>query len=149
MHLVYPAKFCRAIVFDFSWDDCYTQEKLETTVMQNLGEVNEMHYGPCENGELNFFSSSTLPSQSTAYTPLPCQNNNNNNNIKNGKQSQRRGTYEAKLFKRTVPLKSMLFKIIWDRMYCIHHRILSYVRLDMIWCEKKIYRHTHPNRCIN
>ena len=26
-----------AIVFDFSWDDCKTQEKLKTMVMQNLG----------------------------------------------------------------------------------------------------------------
>ena len=33
-------------------------------------------------------------------------------------------------------------------MYCIHHGISSNVRLDMIWCEKKVYRHTHPNRCI-
>ena len=37
MHLVYPAKLCIAIVFDFSWNDCNTQEKLKTTVMQNLG----------------------------------------------------------------------------------------------------------------
>ena len=60
--------------------------------MQNLGGggvggVNMVHYGLLENGELNLFSSSTLPSQSTAYTPLPYQNNNNNN-IKNGKQGQ-------------------------------------------------------------
>ena len=34
MHLVYPLKFCITIVFDFSWDDCNTQEKLETMVMQ-------------------------------------------------------------------------------------------------------------------
>ena len=31
-----PPKFCRTIVFYFSWDDCNTQEKLETMVMQNL-----------------------------------------------------------------------------------------------------------------
>ena len=36
MHLIYPPKFCITIVFDFSWDDCNTQEKLETMVMQNL-----------------------------------------------------------------------------------------------------------------
>ena len=29
MHLVYPSKFCISIVFNFSWDDCNTQEKLE------------------------------------------------------------------------------------------------------------------------
>ena len=43
-------KFCITIVFDFSWDDYNTQEKLETMVMQILG-VNKMHYGLCENGE--------------------------------------------------------------------------------------------------
>ena len=39
MHLVCPPKFCTTIVLDFSWDDCNTQEKLETMVMQNLGGV--------------------------------------------------------------------------------------------------------------
>ena len=34
MHLVYPTKFCITIAFDFSWDDCNTQEKLETMFMQ-------------------------------------------------------------------------------------------------------------------
>ena len=43
-------KQCITIVFDLSWDDCNTQEKLETMVMKNL-EVNKMHYGLCENGE--------------------------------------------------------------------------------------------------
>ena len=33
MHLVYPPKFCIAIVFDVSWDDWNTQEKLETMIM--------------------------------------------------------------------------------------------------------------------
>ena len=91
MLLVFPAKFCIAIVFDFSSNDCNTQEKLETTMMQNWGGgggVNKVHFGLYENGELNLFSSDKLPSQSTAYTPLPCQKNNNNNDIKNGKQSQ-------------------------------------------------------------
>ena len=32
-----PKKSCITIVFDFSLDDCYTQEKLETMDMQNLG----------------------------------------------------------------------------------------------------------------
>ena len=36
MHLVYFPKFCITIIFDFSWDDCNTQEKLETMVMQNF-----------------------------------------------------------------------------------------------------------------
>ena len=29
-------QFCITIVFDFSWGDCNTQEKLETMVMLNL-----------------------------------------------------------------------------------------------------------------
>ena len=42
MHLVYlphpPSPQIRiTIVFDFSWDDCNTQEKLETMVMQDFG----------------------------------------------------------------------------------------------------------------
>ena len=55
MHLIYPPKFCITIVFDFSWDECNTQEKLKTMVMQNLrgggggGGVNKVHYGLCEN----------------------------------------------------------------------------------------------------
>ena len=38
MRLVEPPTFCITIVLDFSWDDCNTQEKLETMVMQNSGE---------------------------------------------------------------------------------------------------------------
>ena len=30
-------KILHTIVFDFSWDDCNTQEKLETIVLQNFG----------------------------------------------------------------------------------------------------------------
>ena len=33
MKLVYPLEFDVTFVFDFSWDDCNTQEKLETVVM--------------------------------------------------------------------------------------------------------------------
>ena len=33
-----PPKFCISIVFVFSWDHCKSQEKLETMLMQNLGE---------------------------------------------------------------------------------------------------------------
>ena len=32
MHLVDPQRFGIIIVFDFSWDDCKTREKLETMV---------------------------------------------------------------------------------------------------------------------
>ena len=35
MHLVYPPKFGITIVFDFSCDDCNTQEKLEIMAMYN------------------------------------------------------------------------------------------------------------------
>ena len=34
---VCPPKFCISIVFVFSWDRCKSQEKLETMLMQNLG----------------------------------------------------------------------------------------------------------------
>ena len=33
MFLVYRLKFCITIIYDFSWDDCITQEKLETMVL--------------------------------------------------------------------------------------------------------------------
>ena len=36
MHLVYFLKCYITIIFDFSWDECNTQEKLETMVMQNF-----------------------------------------------------------------------------------------------------------------
>ena len=36
MYLVYPPKFCITIVFDISWDDSDTLEKLETLVMKNF-----------------------------------------------------------------------------------------------------------------
>ena len=39
MYLVYPPpppKFCITVVFDISWDDSDTLEKLETMVMQNF-----------------------------------------------------------------------------------------------------------------
>ena len=54
MHLVYLPKFCITIVFDFSSDDCNTQEKSETMAMQNFGQgggVSKLLYGLCENGE--------------------------------------------------------------------------------------------------
>ena len=49
-----PQKQCITIVFDFSWDYCNTQERLETMVIMQLywGEgVNKVHYGLCENDE--------------------------------------------------------------------------------------------------
>ena len=42
-YFVYPPpppqkkKICITVVLDLSWDDCNTQEKLETIVKQNLG----------------------------------------------------------------------------------------------------------------
>ena len=65
MHLVYPQKFCITIVFDFLCDDCYTYQKLEGIVIQNLagggegGWLNKVHYGLCENGELARWSAGT------------------------------------------------------------------------------------------
>ena len=56
MHLVCPPKF--SITTVFSWDDCITQEKLETMVIRNLGVgggggINKVHYGLCKNGEFS------------------------------------------------------------------------------------------------
>ena len=52
-----------SIVFNFSWDDCNTQEKLETLVIQNFFEgrgLNKVYYEQCENGELSFLHIITL-----------------------------------------------------------------------------------------
>ena len=58
MHLVYISTFCITVVFDFSWNDCTTQEKLETMVIQfffgGYGEVNKVKHGLCGNGGLSF-----------------------------------------------------------------------------------------------
>ena len=51
MHLVYPSKFCVAIIFDFSCDDCNTLQNLETMVIQNSEGENKVHYGLCESSD--------------------------------------------------------------------------------------------------
>ena len=33
MHLIYPQTFCITVVFDFTLDDCNTQEELETSAL--------------------------------------------------------------------------------------------------------------------
>ena len=46
MHLIWPPKFCISIVFNFSWDGCYIQEKWKTKVMQIFfggGGANNVH----------------------------------------------------------------------------------------------------------
>ena len=62
-----PFKFCITIVFDFSWDEGNTREKLKTIVIYYAfiylciffgggwgggGNINKVHYGLCANGEL-------------------------------------------------------------------------------------------------
>ena len=61
-----PFKFCITIVFDFSWDEGNTREKLKTIVLYYAfiylciffggggggGNINKVHYGLCANGEL-------------------------------------------------------------------------------------------------
>ena len=67
MHLVYPPpphkkKICTTVVFNFSWDGCYTQEKFETMVIVLQGvklkisiylivllDINLCASGPCQN----------------------------------------------------------------------------------------------------
>ena len=38
MHFVYLPIFCMCIVFDFSWDHCNAEEKLESMIMQSYGD---------------------------------------------------------------------------------------------------------------
>ena len=40
-----PPKFGISIVFSFSWEFKWPQEKLKTMLMQNLGVTNKEHYG--------------------------------------------------------------------------------------------------------
>ena len=50
-----PLKFCISIVPNFSWDDCKSQEKLKTMLMQNFGGTTKKYYGIFENGLYNDF----------------------------------------------------------------------------------------------
>ena len=61
MHLVYPLppppkkkkkKF--AIVFELSWDDCNTQEKIGNNAYAKFWWINRLHNGLYENGEFSF-----------------------------------------------------------------------------------------------
>ena len=38
MHFISAPKFCMYIVFDFLWDHCNAEEKLESMVMQSYGD---------------------------------------------------------------------------------------------------------------
>ena len=38
-------KFCISIVFSFSWELKWPQEKLKTILMSNFGVTNKEHYG--------------------------------------------------------------------------------------------------------
>ena len=44
--------FCVNIVFNFSWNDCNTQEKLKAKVTQNFKGPNKVYYGRYAYGEL-------------------------------------------------------------------------------------------------
>ena len=46
-------KICISIVFVFSWDNCKSQEILETMLLQNLGGTNKEYYGICQSGLLD------------------------------------------------------------------------------------------------
>ena len=65
-----PPTFCTTIVFDFSWDDCNTQDKLETMVMQNFGGVNKVHYGRCESSVCSLCSVFTVTSRGSELWPF-------------------------------------------------------------------------------
>ena len=51
MYLVYPPKLCITVFLDFSWDDCVTQEKLETIETLRYPEI-----GVRVTGSAMFFS---------------------------------------------------------------------------------------------
>ena len=53
MHLVYPRKFCKTIVFNFS-SLCITvvSREIEDNGYAKLWGVNKVRYSLCENGEL-------------------------------------------------------------------------------------------------
>ena len=51
-----PPKFGISIVFSFSWEFKWPQEKLKTMLMQNLGVTNKEHYGM-----LWYFLESSIP----------------------------------------------------------------------------------------
>lgn len=60
MHLVCPRTFWITIVFDFTLDDCNTQEELERSALpfflfffflEGGRGVNMVYYGVCENGD--------------------------------------------------------------------------------------------------
>ena len=58
-------KFCISIVFSFSWELKWPQEKLRTVLMQNFGVTNKEHYGIC--GVVNFnFGPAVAPSGNIA-----------------------------------------------------------------------------------
>ena len=66
IHLVYPPKFCMNIAFDLSWNDCNTQEKVETMVTYFFwgggGKgVIKVHCGLGKNGEQSLFHVTSLP----------------------------------------------------------------------------------------
>ena len=44
--------FCVNIVFNFSWNDCNTREKLKAKVTQNFKGPNKVYYGRYAHGEL-------------------------------------------------------------------------------------------------
>ena len=53
-----PPKFYITIVFDFSWDNCNTQEKLKQFFFgggggggEGAGKVRKVRYGLCEHGK--------------------------------------------------------------------------------------------------
>ena len=50
-----PAKKKKfAIVFELSWDDCNTQEKIGNNAYAKFWWINRLHYGLYENGEFSF-----------------------------------------------------------------------------------------------
>ena len=65
--LVGPPKFCIRIVFSFSWDLQWFQEKTQTTLIQNLGGQTE-YYGVFRFNQLEIYVSLSLKPTASNFT---------------------------------------------------------------------------------
>ena len=119
MHLVYPPKFCISIVFNFSWDDCNTQGKWKTKVMQNLGGGIR-----CIMGDVQ-----------VTYRPFPCSKNSHFQNEAKCK------TFLVKTSFICMRIKTHFLIMGYALKLCSHHTgwlfvptwMLSVIVWTLIW----------------
>ena len=101
-------KFCISIVFSFSWELKWPQEKLKTMLMQNFGGTNKEHYGM-----LWYFWSGQLrnPAWRSVFTRFKCLEKRKNNLEKNRFVLHCKLT--SVLYKRYITQYMLSFSIIW------------------------------------